>query len=202
MLPSNLTTSYPDDALIYYPLSPVQRVEIPVEGDLVHLTLTGLARVEGDTARGPAAGTIPRNEYGEGTESFTVAIANIGPRLQDLEQIAVFVGTESGMMRLPGSSHNQPIGGQYVDDIRPAYVDGRVGVVVDVDIVGMGSIDSVPFQVTCTGLPAPEDGPTDDAASDEHSSIEQSPFEPRSDRRTDDDPFGRERNDVFSDDDL
>jgi len=158
--------------------------------------LTGVARVAGDSARGPAAGTVPRNKYGEGTESCTVAIANIGPHLQNLEQIAVYISTGSGMMWMSGSSHNQPIGGQYVDDMHPAYVEGRLG------IVGMGSLHSVQFQVTCTGFPAPEDGRTDDAASDEHSSIEQSPFEPRSDRRTDDDPFGRERHDVFSDDDF
>ena len=202
MVPSNLTTCYPDDALIHHPFPPVQKVELPLEGERVHLTLTGIARVAGDTARGPAAGTVPRNKYGEGTESCTVAIANIGPHLQDLEQIAVFISTGSGMMRMSGSSHNQRIGGQYVDDMRPAYVDGRLGIVVDVDIVRMASLDSVQFQVTCTGFPAPEDGRTDDAAPNEHSSIDQSPFEPRSDRRTDDDPFGRERNDVFSDDDF
>lgn len=202
MLPSNLTTCYPDDALIYHPVPPVQEVELPLEDERVHLTLTGIARVAGDTARGPAAGTVPRNKYGEGTESCTVAITNIGPHFQNLEQIAVFISTGSGMMQMPGGAHHQPIAGQYVSDMRPAYVDRRLGIVFDIEIVRIGSMYSMQFQVTCTGKPASDDGLTDDAAPDEQASVEETPLEPRPDHRPDEDPFDRERHDVFSDDDF
>ncbi|NBC86571.1 MAG: hypothetical protein GVY25_10310 [Bacteroidetes bacterium] len=106
MLPSNLTTCYPNDALIYHPVPPVQEVELPLEGDRMHLTLTGIACVAGDTARGPAAGTVLRNKFGEGTESCTVAIANIDPHFQNLEQIAVFISIGAGVMQMPGGAYH------------------------------------------------------------------------------------------------
>jgi hypothetical protein len=218
MPPSNLTTDYPDDALMYHPVPPVQTVELPLDDGRVHLTVTGLACMDGDEARGPDSGTVPRNEYGEGTESYGIAIADIGPRLNELEQIAVFISTGAGMIRMPGTQHGQPYGGQFVNDIRPAFVNGRLGVFFRTAIVGMGSVDSVQFQITCIGTPAADDASGEDAGGDDAAGNQSAqtatgtatspdasdpnddPFKKPPTR--DDDPFGRDRNDVFSDDDF
>ncbi|PEN14854.1 hypothetical protein CRI94_00735 [Longibacter salinarum] len=193
-----LETSYPEDTLVYEPVPPVQKVELPIENDRVQLTLTGTAHTGSERAGGPDAGTFPENEHGAGTERFTIVVKNIGPPMADVDQIAVFVAGDMGMIRIP--SRGATGGGQSVTGTQPALVNGRLGIIVELQLVGFGSVDTIHFQITCTGRKAPA-APESDGRPDEETSDSPSRFEtpPTRDEPA---PFDRERNNAFSDDDF
>lgn len=206
-VPDGVQTSIPGDALIYKPSSAPQRVIVPQSGDVSFVTLTGLAQTQGTEAQGPDAGTLPENPHGAGTERFQIAVYPIGPSWHRLDQAAVFAGVGTGLMSTDG--RHGSVGGHELKAISPAWVDGRLGVFLRLHIVGMGTIPSIQFQITCTGVvdeldpqpraSSPSDADSTSPGSSRYGSSKQR-FESDDDRF---DPFERgDRNQPFDDRDF
>jgi len=205
-VPDGVRTSIPGDSLVYEPSSPPQRVVVPQSGDDAFVTLTGLAQTGSAEAKGPDAGTLPENPHGAGTERFRIAVFPIGPSWQRLDQVSVFVGMGSGLMSTNGQQGF--IGGLQLKTISPVWMDGRLGVFVQLHIVAMGTIPCIQFQITCTGVVDEMDPlPREASASDENSTSSSSRYGSSQQRfESDDDrydPFKRDdRNRPFDDRDF
>jgi len=205
-VPDGVRTSISSNTLVYEPSSPPQRVVVPQSRDLVFATLTGLAQTGSAEAKGPDAGTLPENVHGAGTERYQVAVYPVGPSWSRLDQVAVFVNVGSGLMSNDG--RHGPVGGHELKTISPVWMDGRLGVFVQLNIVAMGAIPCIQFQITCTGVvdemdPLPREASASDADSPSSSSrygSSQQRFESDDDRY---DPFKRDdRNRPFDDRDF
>ena len=205
-VPDGVRTSISSDTLVYEPSSPPQRVVVPQSADDAFVTLTGLAQTGGAEAKGPDAGTLPENLHGAGTERYQVALYPVGPLWRRLDQVAVFVHVGSGLMSNDG--RHGPVGGHELKTVSPVWMEGRLGVFIQVNIVAMGTIPCIQFQITCTGVvdemdPLPRETPASDADPPPSSfryGSSQRRFESDDDRY---DPFERDdRNRPFDDRDF
>lgn len=151
-LAPNAVSSFPEEILLYEPSGTPNVVEISLPDGRIHRTVTGTAMTRGNEARGPSAGTLPRNEYDTGTEQYVIGVRNIGPPVRAVDQIAPFVNIGAGMAVT--DQRYALAQGVMLANITPVHANQQVGVFLDVGIVALGEVRSLQFQITYTGLPA------------------------------------------------
>jgi hypothetical protein len=142
-----------DDALIYEPVD-VQRVPLRMPDGMTHLTLTGIMHAAGPSARGPDAGTILTNPYGEGTEPISVLIRHVGPRWTELRHAAVLISGAGGIGIGPSRGTTEQAAtssGMKMTGARPLLVDDRLAVYVELEIILLASVRHLGFQITALG---------------------------------------------------